>query len=177
MAYEPEEDDEDYFAEIDGEESELTGLEAKFVKIEGMDTLPADLATMTVDKLVPMYLACRNQLATDTKGYKMRREKVKGFMQMISMVLRDKADSVGTDTFKGAYGTAYRNKKEKFSISDWPSFTEWLKTTHNYHALQKRVSPNAIKEIRTEDGAVPPGVAVFTEIEFAVRSPATRSTK
>lgn len=176
MAFQEDDLDDDYFSEIDPD-AELTGKEAKFVKIEGMDTTPAEMAAMTVDKLVPMYIACRNQLATDTKGYKARRERVKGFMGMISMTLRDKADMIGTDTFKGAYGTAYRQTKEKFTIADWPSFTAWLTTTHNYQALQKRVSPNAIKEIRSEAGELPPGVAVFSEVEFAVRSPANRSTK
>lgn len=176
MAFQEDEEDDDYFSEIDPE-AELTGLEPRFVKIDGLDVLPAELVAMTVDKLVPMYIACRNQLATDTKGYKQRRERVKGFMSMISMTLREKADSIGTDTFKGSYGTAYRNTKEKFSISDWPSFTAWLTQTHNYQALQKRVAANAVKEIRSVDGSLPPGVAVFSEVEFAVRSPAKRSTK
>ena len=173
MAYDADEEDDDYFAEVDPD-AELTGKEAKFVLIEGLDTTPADMAAMTVDKLVPLYIACRNQLATDTKGYKARKEKVKGFMSMISMTLRDKADTIGTDTFKGDYGTAYRNKKEKFTIADWPAFTKWLETTQNFQALQKRVSPNAVKDIRSETGDLPPGVSVFTEVEFAVRSPAKR---
>lgn len=174
MAYDADdEEDDDYFAEVDPD-AELTGFEPKFVKIEGMDATPAELAAMTVDKLVPLYIACRNQLATDNKGHKTRKEKVKGFMSIISMTLRDKADVIGTDTFKGDYGTAYRNKKEKFSIADWPAFTDWLTSTKNYQALQKRVSPNAVKDIRSEDGALPPGIAVFTEVEFAVRSPAKR---
>lgn len=171
--FDGEDDDEDYFAEIDPD-AELTNFEPKFVKIDGTDLTPDELSKLTVDKLVPLYIACRNQLATDTKGYKARKERVKTFMGMISMTLRDKADAVGTDSFKGAYGTAYRNTKEKFSIPDWPAFTEWLAKTNNFQVLQKRVSPNAAKEIRTVDGALPPGVAAFTEVEFAVRSPTAK---
>lgn len=172
MSYE--DDDEDYFSEVDPD-AELTGLEPRFVKIEGMDTTPAALAAMKVDELVPLYIACRNQLATDSKGFKARHAKVKTFMSMISMTLRDKADVVGTDSFKGPYGTAYRNKKEKFTIRDWEAFTNWLHETKNYQAIQKRVSPNSIKEIRTIDGDLPPGVDAFVEVEFAVRSPSKRA--
>lgn len=168
-------DGDDYFAEVDPN-MELTGLEPRFVSIEGMDMTGADLAALTVDKLVPLYIACRNQLATDTKGYKTRRERVKTFMGMISMTLRDKADAVGTDTFRGTYGTAYRQVKEKFSINDWTAFTNYLKQTQNFQILQKRVSPNAVKEIREADGALPPGVQNFTEVEFAVRSPSAKRT-
>jgi hypothetical protein len=163
-------EEEGYFEEIDPD-AELTGFEAKFKQIEGMDTTPAQLMEMRVDDLVPLYIRCRNQLATDTKSYKARKERVKGFMGMISMALRDKADKVGTDTFKGSYGTAFRQTKEKFTINDWDSFSKWLLATGNLQVIQKRVSPNAVKEIRTLDGEMPPGVGVFKEVEFAVRAP------
>jgi len=173
MALEDDDLDDDYFSEVDPD-AELTGFEPKFVAIAGTETTPKELSEMTVDKLVPLYIACRNQLATDTKGYKMRKERVKSFMGMISMTLRDKADLIGTDSFKGAYGTAYRNTKEKFSLGDWESFCAWLAETKNFQVLQKRVSPNAVKEVREADGSLPPGVTVFTEVEFAVRSPTKR---
>jgi hypothetical protein len=166
-------EDDDYFSEVD-DDAELTGLEPKFVRIDGLDILPADLMNMKVDELVPLYIACRNQLATDTRGYKARRARIKTFQGMISMALREKADTVGTDTFKGPYGTAFRQTKEKFSISDWAKFTDWLNQTQNFQAVQKRVAANAVKEIREAEGSLPPGVEVFTEVEFSVRSPSAK---
>lgn len=172
MASFDDDEDDEYFSEADLD-AELTGLEPKFVKIDDTDLTPTQLNEMTVDKLVPLYIACRNQLATDTHGYKLRKARVKNFMGLISMVLRDKADVVGTDTFKGTYGTAFRQTKEKFSISDWDQFSAWLLRTGNTHILQKRVAPNAVKEVREVEG-LPPGINVFSEVEFAVRSPTAK---
>lgn len=172
----PDADDEDtegYFSEVLAD-AELTGLEPKFKFIDSMTTAPADMASMKVDDLISMYIKARNQLATDRKGYKSREASVKLHMSIISMTLRDKGDMLGVDSFKSAFGTAYRNIKETFRVSTWDDLVSYVKQTGNFQVLQKRVSPNAIKEIRTVDGAIPPGVEPHVEIEFAVRSPTAR---
>lgn len=188
------EDDDEYFPEyVEG--AELTGKEPKFLKLEQLAVRPEDIATMKVDDLILMYREMRDQLATERKAWKQREEVVKGRLQVISMALRDRGDSIGVDSFATAVGTAFRQLKEKFPIVDWAAFTDWLHSTMNYQAVQKRASPNAIKEIRDERKAellakgvseeditdeliLPPGVGVIREIEFAVRSPTARkSTK
>lgn len=172
-----EEDDEDeYFAEVDPE-AELTGLEPKFVNIESMVLTPQQLGEKKVDELIAMYIGARNQLATDTKGYKARRERIKTFQTIISMILRDRGDKAGVDSFATANGTAFRNRKEKFPIDNWEQLCQYIKETGNFQVLQKRVSPNAVKEIRETDGALPNGVGVIPEVEFAVRSPSKKARK
>lgn len=179
MAYDADPDDEfdeGYFAEVlDG--ADLTGLEAKFVKIPAMDATPVELAAMRVDDLILRYRQCRDQLATDRKGYKAREAKVKTFLSIISMTLRDKGDQLGVDNFKTDNGTAYRNTKETFRVANWDDIVAYLKETHNFQIIQKRVSPNAVKEIRETDGQIPPGIEPYVEVEFAVRSPTARKSK
>jgi hypothetical protein len=168
-------EDDEYFAEIDPD-AELTGKEPKFVQMEGLTHHPVALSEMKVDDLVKLYIDARNQLATDTKGYKARHAKVKGHMEIISMILRDRGEQLGVDSFATASGTAFKHKKETFKIENWEEFTTWLDTTKNFQALQKRVSPNAIKEIREEDG-LPPGLSCLEITEFSVRSPSARKKK
>jgi hypothetical protein len=174
-----EDEDDEYFAEYDPD-AELTGLEPKFVGIEGMHkergviTDHNELGQAKTDDLIALYIKTRNQLATDTKGYKARRESIKTFQQVISMILRDRGDQNGVDSFATASGTAYRNKKEKFPIADWEQLVGYIKSTGNFHLLQKRLSPNAVKDIREAEGALPTGVGVIEEVEFSVRSPAKK---
>lgn len=166
-------DDDDYFSEV-VDDADLTGFEPKFVKIPSMDVVPAELATMRVDDLILMYRQVRDQYATDRKGFEARKAKIKVHLSVISMLLRDRGDALGVDNFATANGTAYRNKKEKFPISDWSSFSQWVLSTGNIHLLQHRTSPNAVKEVRATEGSLPPGVDALVEIEFAVRSPTAR---
>lgn len=194
MAYEPEEDDDDpsyepgYMAEV--QDDDYTGLEPKFVAVKEADDLK-DLDQFTVAELIEKSIAIRNQLATDRKGWKAREARLKVAREVISMQLRDRGDQLGIDSFASTSGTAYRNKKEKFTIVNWELLVPWLLQTKNLHILQKRVSPNAVKEIREEiraqaeqNGAevddalaLPPGVGSMTEVEFAVRSPTARQKR
>lgn len=171
-----EEDFDEYFSEIiDG--ADLTGLEPKFVKIPALSMPPADLAALSVVQLIEMYRACRDQLATDRKGYKTRESNIKTHLSIISMLLRDKGDALGVDSFATPMGTAFRKTTEKFPIGSWDNLVEYIKRTGNFHILQKRLSSLAAKEIRSTDGALPDGVDVLTEVEFSVRSPTARKSK
>ena len=168
------EEDGEYFSEI-LEGAEETGLEPKFVKIGSMNPDLVNLNEMKVDELIATYIHARNQLATDRKGYKQREESVKTHMSIISMLLRDKGDIAGVDSFATAAGTAYRNKKETFRVGVWDDLAKYVLETGNIHILQKRVSPNAIKEIREQTGSVPTGAEQVLTEEFAVRSPTARA--
>lgn len=166
------EDDDEYFSEIiDG--AELTGKEPRFIRLLDMDLDHHALGEHSVQELILKYRGLRDQLATDRKGYKERERLLKTQLQVMSMILRDRGDQAGVDSFATTAGTAYRNKKEKFQISDWDSFCRWLLQTGNVQVLQKRVAPNAVKEVR-DDAGMPPGIACFSEVEFAVRSPTAR---
>lgn len=173
-----EDDDEEYFAEV-LDDSELTGKEPKFVKIESMAKSPVEINDLRVDALIATYIAARNQLATDRKGYKAREASVKLHLHAISMALMDKADKAGgVDTLATDKGTAYRKIKETFRVSDWNDLCEYVKLTGNFSVLQKRVSPNAVKEVREQEGELPGGIEPHVEVEFAVRSPtASRKSK
>lgn len=177
MAFDPDEDEDDFDAEgyfSDVSDEDYTGKNPKFFKTPELDIPPADLSNSTVEELITMYRAIRDQLATDRKGYKTREARMKTQLSIISMILRDKGDQAGVDSFGTPAGTAFRAKKETFTISDWEAFVQYIKNTGYFHIIQKRVSPNAIKEVRTNDGDLPPGVACLTEVEFSVRSPTAR---
>lgn len=168
------EEDGEYFSEI-LEGAEETGFEPKFVAIPSMATDSATLAQMKVDELISTYIKARNQLATDRKAYKQREERVKTHMSIISMLLRDRGDIAGVDSFATAEGTAYRNRKETYRVAVWDEVAKYVLETGNIHILQKRVSPNAVKEIRDEAGEAPPGLEHVVTEEFAVRSPTARA--
>jgi len=171
-------EDDEYFSELDSDDIEYTGKEPRFLKIDSLETPPAELSALGVDKLIEMYRAERDQLATDRKGYKAREARVKLHLSIISMVLRDRADLAGgVDTFATPSGTAFRNKKEFFKVSDWTDFSSYVLKTGNVQLLQKRVSPNAVKELREAEGQLPPGIENRVEVEFSVRSPTARKRK
>jgi hypothetical protein len=178
MAYDPEleEEEDDYFSEA-FDDAELTGKEPKFVKLETLDTEPSVLSAMKVDELVKMYVEERNQLATDRKGYKAREMRIKTHIALLGTILKDKGEVLGVDSFATPFGTAFKKLKEQFRVGNWEGLVEYVKNTGNFQILQKRVSPNAVKEIREVDGDLPPGIDYVSITEFSVRSPTVRKSK
>lgn len=177
MAFESDTDEEDegYFSEVIADFDE-TGKEPRFFNIPLSSMTSVDLQAMKVDELVKTYRDARDQLGTDRKAYKQREAKVKIQLGVISMMLKDKGDMLGVDTFSTPSGTAYRNRKERFQINSWDDLTGYVEKTGNFQIFQKRVSPNAVKEIRAEEG-LPPGLEAFEEEEFSVRSPTARKSR
>lgn len=172
----PEDDDaDDYFPEVS--DDELTGNEPRFIRIESVRMPNDELAKLKVDELIDTYIQARNQLATDRKGYKAREAAVKTHLSVISMLLRDRGDTIGVESFRTDKGTAYKNVKERIGVETWDDLVAYIKETGNFQVLQKRVAPNAAKEIREVDGVLPPGLSSEIEVEFAVRSPTSRKSK
>lgn len=163
-----------YFSELDDYED--TGRRPKFFRTPETTMNFENFQEMKVDDLILAYRNLRDQLGTDRKGYKAREQFMKDKMSTISMVLRDRADTIGVESFKTNFGTAYRNVKVKFQVPGWLDLVEYVKRTSNFQLFQKRVSPNAVKEIETETGELPPGVEKLVEVEFAVRSPTVRKS-
>lgn len=170
MAYE----DPDDFEEIDPdyESDDPTGKRPKFLRMPKVHEPIANDAK--IDALVELYKDVRDQLTVDRRAYKERETLMKDFLAKLGLVLRERADALGVDSFPTRFGTAYRLKKERFPVEDWSALTEWIKATGNFQVLQRRTSPDAVREVRDEGDALPPGVGYYPEITFTVRANAAR---
>ena len=171
------EGEDSYFAEVD--EGEDTGKAPRFVHIDALHMASVSLDELKVDDLFALYIALRNQLTTDRKGWKAREAKVKQQMLTISSVLLNRSTALGVTALSAATGSGYQQARERLKIAPdgWDAFCAWLYETKNFQAVQKRVSPDAVKEIREQTGALPPGVESTTELTFVVRSPTVRKSR
>lgn len=174
MSFDDNDDDEGYFAEVD--EGTPTGKEPKFVALDGLNLPPAELQIMKVDDLFSEYIALRNQLTTDRRGWKAREARIKQQMMTFTTVLLNKSQELGVTSLSSAKGTGYQQSTERLGVAPdgWESLTEWVRETGNFQVLQKRVSPDAVKEVRAETGSLPPGVISTPGLTFVVRSPTSR---
>jgi hypothetical protein len=168
------EQSDDYFSEVD--DGSDTGLAPKFVKVADLDLQPTQLHELRVDDLFKKYIGIRDQLATDRKGYKAREARIKAQLLTIGGILLQRSQELGVESLSAATGTGYQQKKERLKVAPdgWDALTAWLLETHNFQVIQRRVSPDAVREIRDETGSLPPGVESTEELTFVVRSPTVR---
>lgn len=128
------------------------------------------LRGMKVDEIVLEYLGTRDHLDDERHRFQAVETDLKGRLETMSMVMREKADAIGVDAFPiRGVGTAYRNQKVSYKIRDWEAYIEWVASTRNFQCLEKRAAKLAVKEIEGSLGAVPPGIDKETTVEFLVR--------
>ena len=130
----------------------------------------------TIDQAVGEYVRIRDHLRAASSAFNQLEKDLKNELEQISMWLRDKGDELGVDNFKTQYGTAFRNVKTSYLVSDWNEYIDWIKNTGNFQCLEHRAAKLAVKEIHDATGEIPPGLNYSAEVEFSVRRP-TKSTK
>jgi hypothetical protein len=141
---------------------------------ELMDVIPAEDREGTTEELIAETLCIREELSEKRKEWETFEAMKKERLEIIQMRLREIADSVGTDSLKCKFGTAFKQVKEYFRVGDWDQIVEYIKETGNFHMLEKRIGKLATKEIYEVTGKLPPGVEYSSEIEMVIRKAPTK---
>lgn len=139
--------------------------------------VPKALDFEKVDDCIEAYVEVREAKRKFDKEAKAKSAEFEFFLDQCSMWLRDKAESIGVDSFVSKkYGTAYKAVKKSYRVENWDDFIEFVKDTENWQLLEKRVAKKAAAEIHEEERAVPPGLLYVEEITFNVLSPRKTGT-
>lgn len=136
---------------------------------ELMDVVPPEDKQSTTEELIAETLCIREELSAKRQEWETFEAEKKARLEVIQMQLREIADSVGTDSLKCKFGTAFKQVKEYFRVGDWDQIIGYIKETGNYHMLEKRIGKLATKEIYDTTGQLPPGVEYSSEIEMVIR--------
>jgi len=123
----------------------------------------------SIDELVKKYVSVRDELSKKRKEFDEYERLTKSQLEIISMEIKEKADELGVDSFKTAYGTAFRQVKDSYRISDWSKYADWMLKMQCVDFVEKRPAKMAVKEFYEESGELPPGIDLFVEVEFQVR--------
>lgn len=123
-----------------------------------------------IDRLVKVYVKMRDAKSEMTKRHDAEVAVLDEAMDKISVEFKRRALEQGTDGFKTDFGTVYLQTSLKSSCADWQIFYDWMQKENALDFLEKRISNGQIKTYMEEhEGALPPGISVFKEIEARVR--------
>ena len=127
-------------------------------------------AVIPVDRLVRIYVKIRDTKSALKKQYEAEAANFDDQMKSISVELRRRAQAEGVDGYKTAAGTVYLATDFKVSCGDWAAFYAWARENDELEMFERRIKAEPIKQYMEEhDGALPPGVSVFKELEARVR--------
>lgn len=123
---------------------------------------------------VKFFVLQRDRLRAWTKKMEEEEAKRKQALLEIEMWLLMKANELGVDSFKTPFGTAYKQNKEHYRISNWEEFVGYVKETNNFQLFEKRVAKLAAKEIHTTTKELPRGLDYSSEYVMHVLRPSSK---
>ena len=128
----------------------------------------------SIDEAIKTFVTCRNELTEKRRAFEAEEKADKFYMEQIQAWLLEKSRELGVDSFASReHGTAFKSQKDKYQVSDWNAYLDWMKKTDNLHCVEKRCAKLAVKEIHNETGEVPPGLDYIVEITMDVRKAKT----
>lgn len=130
-----------------------------------LDQIPSS----NISKAVGKYIILRDKLGSVRKAYTLFEDSVKGRQETLNVMMVQKGQEDGVDSFKTPLGTAFKKVKNSYRVQDWETFSAWLIENDNMHCVEKRAAKTAVEEIHNETGEVPPGLDHIQEIEYQFR--------
>lgn len=126
--------------------------------------------SITIEKMVGDYVALRDGLSNVRATFKADELKYKMAMENIEKKLMDAADDQGVTSFKTPFGTAFKETKEVYNVSNWDAAMDFIIEHDLRHFLTKKVSTPAVKEFMAENNnQIPPGLEPFVSVGIKVR--------
>jgi len=84
--------------------------------------------------------------------------------------LLNKLNTDGSQGYNTHVATITKTSRMTASAADWGAFAQWIRDTGEVDLLEHRISSKNLKEyLEVENAALPPGVALRTELSVSIR--------
>lgn len=123
----------------------------------------------TAESLVEEYVAMRDERSALKAAYEAEDDKIKDRMEQHEVKLMEMLTSVGAESFRTPYGTAYTQTDIRSNCADWTAYWAYIQETGRFDLLEKRVSQKPIKDMIEAGEALPPGINTFRERKVVIR--------
>lgn len=125
---------------------------------------------MDYARLIRAYRKIRDARKELKKKYDSEDRALKEDLARIEVALSREFGRTGVNSIRTDDGTAFRVVVPKVSIADASAFFPWVRENDAFDLLHHRVKSTEVqKYINEHDGAVPPGLNVYTEYAIHVR--------
>ena len=107
--------------------------------------------TISVDKLVAVYIKMRDKRAELLREYEEADSAVKTQMEVVESKLLDLCKEIGVDRLGSKHGTVMRTVKTRYWTSDWESMHKFILEKKMPELLERRISQTTMKQLLEEN--------------------------
>jgi len=123
--------------------------------------------TISVDKLVAVYIKMRDKRAELLRDYEEADGTVKAQMEVVESKLLDLCKEIGVDRLGSKHGTVMRTVKTRYWTSDWDSMHKFILDNKMPELLERRISQTTMKQLLEENPELMP-MGLNTDSKYSV---------
>jgi hypothetical protein len=123
--------------------------------------------TISVDKLVAVYIKMRDKRAELLRDYEEADSTVKAQMEVVESKLLDLCKEIGVDRLGSKHGTVMRTVKTRYWTSDWESMHKFILEKKMPELLERRLSQTTMKQLLEENPELMP-MGLNTDSKYSV---------
>lgn len=123
--------------------------------------------TISVDKLVAVYIKMRDKRAELLRDYEEADGTVKAQMEVVESKLLDLCKEIGVDRLGSKHGTVMRTVKTRYWTSDWESMHKFILEKKMPELLERRLSQTTMKQLLEENPELMP-MGLNTDSKYSV---------
>jgi len=126
--------------------------------------------TISVDKLVAVYIKMRDKRAELLRDYEEADSTVKTQMELVETKLLDTCKEIGVDRLGSKHGTVMRTVKTRYWTSDWESMHKFILEHKMPELLERRISQSTIKQLlEDKPDLMPMGLNIDSKYGVIIR--------
>jgi hypothetical protein len=123
--------------------------------------------TISVDKLVAVYIKMRYKRAELLRDYEEADSTVKAQMELVETKLLDTCKEIGVDRLGSKHGTVMRTVKTRYWTSDWESMHKFILEHKMPQLLERRIAQLNMKQLLEENPDLTP-MGLNTDSKYSV---------
>ena len=123
--------------------------------------------TISVDKLVAVYIKMRDKRAELLRDYEEADSTVKAQMELVETKLLDTCKEIGVDRLGSKHGTVMRTVKTRYWTGDWESMHKFILQHKMPELLERRISQTTMKQLLEENPEIMP-MGLNTDSKYGV---------
>lgn len=113
---------------------------------------------MKLSELVAKYIELRDKKAQLKAEYDEKAAKLDATLGKIEGTLLKTFETIGMDSVKTEFGTAYTSVQTSASVADADVFRKFVKENDAWELFQNRVSKTAVEQYKAAHDDIPPGI-------------------
>jgi hypothetical protein len=123
--------------------------------------------TISVDKLVAVYIRMRDKRAELLRDYEEADGAVKAQMEIVESKLLELCKEIGVDRLGSKHGTVMRTVKTRYWTGDWEAMHKFILEHKMPELLERRISQTAMKQLLEENPELMP-TGLNTDSKYSV---------